>query len=282
MSEQWIDVSAHNGVIDWPRVAAAGIKGAVLRAGYGNDIRQQDTQFAANISGAAKAGLKIAVYWFSYADSVADAQAEFSVCGKIIEPYKDKILFVCYDYEYDSVSYYKRVHGAAPSNTLINSMVTAFLAAAKTGGYKTALYTNNDYRLHIFTAAALAAADYLWLADYTGGPDVSCAMQQTGSTGTVSGISGSVDMDTAFVTFTVSTCDTSGTVVIAMGGCYTAKTTGGVQLAAGKSATSARVQIVRCVWPEFVLWHIVPLGDPGQDVGIYADGGAKLFTVKIK
>jgi lysozyme len=284
MSEQWIDVSAHQGVIDWPRVAASGIKGAIIRAGYGNSLSQQDKQFAANISGAVKAGLKATVYYFSYADSAADAKKEWDTCRQIIAPYRKNILFVASDYEYDSYNYYKRVHGVAPSNALINQMVNAFLSAAKADGWGTMLYTNNDYRRNIFSAATLATWD-VWLADYTGGPDIPCAMQQTGSTGTVPGIVGNVDTDVCFKDYGTQpgyTCDTSGTVEIEMGGCYTAKTTGDVTLIAGQSPTSARVRIVRCVWPKWTLWHIVPLGNPGQDVGIYAQGGPRLFVVKIK
>jgi GH25 family lysozyme M1 (1,4-beta-N-acetylmuramidase) len=195
MSEKWIDVSAHNGVINWPKVRASGIAGAIIRAGYGNSISQQDKQFTANIKGAIAAGLKLAVYYFSYADSAADALKEWTVCKQIIGPYKAHILFVAEDYEYDSYNYYRKIHSAAPSNTLINQMVNAFLGAAKSDGYTGVLYTNNDYRRNIFSAATLAAWD-VWLADYTGGPDASCAIQQTGSTGHVDGISGNVDMDT--------------------------------------------------------------------------------------
>jgi len=285
MAEKWIDVSAHNGIIDWQRVRAAGIVGAVIRAGYGNSLSQKDKQFVANITGAIKVGLKIGIYYFSYADSVADARAEWTTCKRIIQPYKSHILFVAEDYEYDSYNYYRRIHGAAPSNTLINQMVNAFLGAAKADGWGTALYTNNDYRRNIFSALTLGKWD-VWLADYTGGPDISCAMQQTGSTGTVPGIVGNVDMDVCFKAYGAQppdyTCDTSGTVEIAMGKCYTAKTTGNVTLIAGQSPTSARVQIVRCAWPQWTLWHIVPLGNPGQDVGIYAQGGPRLFVAKIK
>ena len=195
MSEKWIDVSAHNDVINWPKVRASGIAGAIIRAGYGNSISQQDKQFTANISGAVKAGLRVAIYYFSYADSVQDALKEWTVCKQIIGPYKAHILFVAEDYEYDSYNYYRKIHGAAPSNTLINQMVNAFLGAAKSDGYTGVLYTNNDYRRNIFSAATLAAWD-VWLADYTGGPDASCAIQQTGSTGHVDGIGGNVDMDT--------------------------------------------------------------------------------------
>jgi len=197
MAEKWIDVSAHNGIIDWQRVRAAGIVGAVIRAGYGNSLSQKDKQFVANITGAIKVGLKIGIYYFSYADSVADARAEWTTCKRIIQPYKSHILFVAEDYEYDSYNYYRRIHGAAPSNTLINQMVNAFLGAAKADGLGAALYTNNDYRRNIFSAATLAAWP-VWLADYTGGPDVPCMMQQTSSTGSVPGISGNVDMDTLF------------------------------------------------------------------------------------
>ena len=282
MTEKWIDVSAHQGRIDWPRVAASGVKGAVLRAGYGDDIRQQDTRFTANVTGALAAGLKIGVYWFSYADSVADALKEWAVCKQIIAPYKGQIKFVASDYEYDSYNYYQRVHGSAPANDLINQMVNAFLGAAKADGWGTALYTNNDYRRNIFSAATLAAWD-IWLADYTGGPDVPCAMQQTGSTGSVPGISGNVDMDTAFKDYALSyTCDTSGIVEIARGSAYQALITckGTPDVVAG---TADRVTVLhRYDNGDRHYYYIVPIGKPGQDVGIYINGGPRQFVAKIK
>lgn len=200
MNETWIDVSAHQGSINWPAVAASGVKGAVIRAGYGDSAAQIDKQFLSNIKGALDAGLKVAVYWFSYADTPDDAQKEWQVCKQIIEPYRGKILFVASDYEYDSVKYYRRIHGSAPSNDLVNQMVSAFLSGAKEDGWGTALYTNNDYRKNIFSAATIEVWP-IWLADYTGAPDIPCFIQQTGSTGKVAGISGNVDMNTCFKDF---------------------------------------------------------------------------------
>lgn len=205
MAENWIDVSAHNGVIDWPRVKASGIDGVVIRVGYGDDVSQQDKRFAANIGGALTAGLKVAVYWFHYADSVPDMLREWECCRAIIAPYKGQIAFVASDYEYDSYNYYCRVHGAAPTKELINQMVMAFRGAAKADGWKTAIYTNNDYRRNIFTPQTLSAFDIRWLAYYSGKSTVSCGMQQTGSTGHVPGISGNVDMDMAFESFGAAT-----------------------------------------------------------------------------
>jgi GH25 family lysozyme M1 (1,4-beta-N-acetylmuramidase) len=116
MPENWIDVSSHNGVINWKQVKESGIVGAIIRAGYGKDASQQDAQFSANIKGAIEAGLKIGVYWFNYCCSVEDAKKEWETCKKIIEPYRGNICFVASDYEYDSVRYFTSVRGTAPTN----------------------------------------------------------------------------------------------------------------------------------------------------------------------
>ena len=60
-----IDVSKHQGEIDWPKVAASGVRFAILRAGYGNTATQADPYFAANYTGAKAAGLKVGAYWYS-------------------------------------------------------------------------------------------------------------------------------------------------------------------------------------------------------------------------
>jgi LysM repeat protein len=202
MPEIWIDVSSHNGVIDWKKVRASGIVGAIIRAGYGKDASQQDTQFSANIKGAIEAGLKTGVYWFNYCCSVEDAKKEWETCKKIIEPHRGNICFVASDYEYDSVRYFTSVRGTAPTNEQINNMVNAFLDAVKADGWGTMLYTNNDYRRNVFSKDTLAKWD-IWLADYTGDPDIPCAIQQTSSAGRVSGISGNVDMNLCYKVFDV-------------------------------------------------------------------------------
>jgi lysozyme len=52
MSEKWIDVSYHNGKIDWEKVAGSGIRGAIIRAGYGGELTQKDKRFNENMAGA--------------------------------------------------------------------------------------------------------------------------------------------------------------------------------------------------------------------------------------
>ena len=62
-----IDVSKHQGKIDWQRVKAADVAFAIVRAGYGMYENQVDPRFAENMAGAKAAGIPIGVYWYSYA-----------------------------------------------------------------------------------------------------------------------------------------------------------------------------------------------------------------------
>lgn len=96
-----IDVSIHNGAIDWAKVKASGVDGAIIRCGYGRDLaKQDDARFRANIEGAIAQGLRVGVYIYSYAKSEDSARSEAAHVLRLIEPYKDKItLPVYYDLE---------------------------------------------------------------------------------------------------------------------------------------------------------------------------------------
>ncbi len=60
-----IDVSVHNGSIDWNRVKNDGIGFAILRAGYGKTAAQKDKKFEDNYNGAKAAGIPVGAYWYS-------------------------------------------------------------------------------------------------------------------------------------------------------------------------------------------------------------------------
>lgn len=67
----------------------------------------------------------------------------------------------------------------------------------KLGCNKLFIYANNDFYRNYYDWNQLSEYP-LWLADYTGGPDQKCVMQQYTSKGKVNGISGNVDMDYLF------------------------------------------------------------------------------------
>ena len=98
MELQGIDVSKHQGNIDWTK-AAVGQNFVIIRAGYGRFSNQEDPCFKQNIEGAYAAGLDVGVYWYSYAANEAEAKQEAEVCLSVIEPYRDKITlpinFIC-------------------------------------------------------------------------------------------------------------------------------------------------------------------------------------------
>ena len=72
-----IDVSSHQGKIDWDKVKAGGVEFAIIRCGYGSDIKEQDdAEFERNISECARVRIPYGVYLYSYADSVEKARSE--------------------------------------------------------------------------------------------------------------------------------------------------------------------------------------------------------------
>lgn len=197
MSYKGIDVSSARGVIDWDKVSDDGVQFVILHAGYGDDISQVDSQFVNNIKGAISHNIKIGIYWFSYAVDEADAMIEADICRQVIQPYHDNItLPVFYDYEYDSVNYYRRVKGIAPTDELINKMTISFCNRIQSYGFKAGVYFNKQYQTNIYTPDTLNR--YVkWFAYYSGiqsGYD----FQQTTSSGSVNGVSGNVDMDICF------------------------------------------------------------------------------------
>lgn len=192
-----IDVSYHQGKIDWEKVTADGIEFAIIRAGFGNSASQKDDRFDANIKEALSARLPVGIYWFSYAVDAKDALKEAEACNSVLKPWKGKLtLPVFFDFEYASETYNKKVTYTRQSRT---DIIRAFCEAMKGYGYKVGYYTNKDYIQNRIDKARLPYD--LWLADYSGSPDYTCAIQQTSSTGKVGGISGNVDTDTCFTEY---------------------------------------------------------------------------------
>ena len=180
-----IDVSYHNGTIDWRKVKQS-VDFAIIRAGYGRS--KADKRFIYNITEARKAGLETGVYWFIYAKDAGQAVENAKKCEECIRDYRDKITMrVWADWEYASD---KRNPQTKKSRTEI---VRAFCGYMKSKGYEIGIYTNADYLKNKFGSLG----DYpLWLARYSSGREsYNPLMRQYTSKGRVTGISGDVDLD---------------------------------------------------------------------------------------
>lgn len=276
-----IDVSHHQEAIQWTNAKAAGIEFAMIKVTEG--VGYTDPNFKDYASGASAAGLHIGAYHFLRA---GDAQKQAGEFLTAIKPYKWDYPLAC-DVEHAELLQLKKAN--------LTDMVIAFCEVIKHAGYYPMIYSNLDWCKNYLDMNRLKAYD-LWFARYNEVPGYGgVSIWQHSNTGQIAGISGNVDLDLSykdypaiikaggyngFVKPRAFTCDTSGTVEIAADGVYTAKTTGNVQLVAG---TANVVRVVRCLQNGYVLWHIVPVGNAGQTVGIYPMGDSiKLFTVKIK
>ncbi len=76
-----IDVSIHQGDIDWKKVKSDSVEFAILRAGYGREFPQKDAQFEKNYAGCKANAIPVGAYWYSYALSVDEAKSEWRGYG---------------------------------------------------------------------------------------------------------------------------------------------------------------------------------------------------------
>lgn len=187
-----IDISEHQGDVNFKKVKNADVDFAILREGYRQTV---DDRFFEYVKGCRENNIDIpAVYHFMYCISEDEARAEAKSCIRNIEKAGlPKTTIVFSDFEYDTVKKGK-ARGMILGRSECTKFTAAFLDEIHKAGYFTGIYSNIDYYKNMYTKD-LIEKHIFWLADYTGAPDYECVFQQTGSKGKVSGISGDVDMD---------------------------------------------------------------------------------------
>ena len=188
-----IDVSEHQGAINWSQVKASGVHFAMIRGGYGRN--NVDKYFHANAKGATAAGIPIGMYWFSYAYTVDMARNEAKYAVALAKQY-NVTWPIAFDLEYDTVSYAAK-NGVTITKSMATQMAKAFCEEIKAAGYNTMNYTNPDYLNRYFDQSQLPYD--VWLAQYASQPSISdMSIWQYSSSGSVPGISGRCDMNYAY------------------------------------------------------------------------------------
>ena len=195
MKEKLIDVSTWNGNIDWNKVYKSGVRYAMIRSSFGvENPNQIDNKFVRNIENAIKAGVKCGVYHYSYAQSAAEAKKEADFCLKTIKNYEID-LPVAFDIEDFSQT-------GLGKDTLTN-IVIAFCDRIKSAGYTPMLYCNPSWLNSYLHKDKLIGKYDLWLAHWgVSSPSYDCAIWQYSESGSVPGVSGSVDMNWIFKDYT--------------------------------------------------------------------------------
>ena len=194
MSKLVIDVSEHQGQINWDQVKTTGVDGAILRCGFGDNISSQDDkQWKRNADECTRLGIPFGVYIYSYATSMAQAESEAQHVLRLVKGYK--------------LSYpvYLDLEQSGTESVAVERG-KRFGDIIEAAGYWCGIYANlnwwNNYLpgLDRFTK---------WIAQYNSSCDYTGANKdiwQYSSTGRVAGINGNVDMNECYRDFPTEIC----------------------------------------------------------------------------
>lgn len=191
-----IDVSKWNGTIDWNAVKNSGINYVIIRCGYrgsSNGSLIADPKFTANIKGATTAGLKVGVYFFTQAMDEREAVEEASMVLEQIKNYK-----ISYPVFLDVESSGGRADSIDKATR--TAVCKAFCQTIQNAGYNAGIYANKNWLETKLDPGALGSYK-IWLAQYASAPTYKGRynMWQYRSTGSVTGISGNVDMNLSYL-----------------------------------------------------------------------------------
>ena len=193
-----IDVSAHNGKINWAAVKAAGVDFAIIRCGFrGQSVGKiyEDAYFKTNVSGAAANGIKVGIYFYSTAINENEAFEEAAWVISKIKTYR--ITYpVVYDFE-DFGAY--RCSGVGGAQATSNAHT--YLNLVRSAGYEPMMYANKSDITSRMSRGSFSCK--FWLAHYTSQTDYkgNYNMWQYTSRGRVNGINGNVDMNIAYFSY---------------------------------------------------------------------------------
>lgn len=194
-SQLGVDVSDHQGAIDWNAVAGDGIDFAFVRVGnrgYTEGALYADARYAENVEGATSAGLDVGAYFFSQATSVEEAREEADF---VLQLLAGRYLAMPVAYDHEPVA-----DGAGRANDVDRETLTAcaraFCERLEQGGYDTMVYGNSGDMARYDRAELVGRP--LWFAEYDSAEphaQFDFAIWQYTNDGSVAGIDTAVDLN---------------------------------------------------------------------------------------
>ncbi|MCM1039782.1 MAG: glycoside hydrolase family 25 protein [Ruminococcus sp.] len=198
-----IDISKHNGSVNFRSLKAAGIDFVMLRLGargYSTGQLSLDDNFVENIEAAAEAGLDIGIYFYSQAINQEEAIQEANFVVQNLEPYRADITYpVAFDMEKVSNDKARIDELSRDDKTTITG---SFLSGIQAAGYIPMIYGNKEWLIKNIDLARLQDYD-VWLSQDEDVPDYpyQYVMWQYTTTGVVNGIQGDANLDICFVSY---------------------------------------------------------------------------------
>lgn len=188
---QGIDVSYHQGTIDWEKVKNSGqVDFAIIRCGIGMDqTNQDDTQWENNTSECERFGIPYGTFLYSYADTVEKARSEAQHVVRLVQG-KNLTYPIYYDMEDNSVM------NKIDSKTA-GEIAQTFLNTLEANGYKNVAVYSSKSLFETKLTADIFNRYPRWVAHYndTCGYQGSYHMWQYTNKGQIDGITGNVDLD---------------------------------------------------------------------------------------
>lgn len=196
-----IDVSTHQGTIDWDTLyreeyLTGDLDFVILRCGYGSDYTSQDdAQFHRNAQACTRLGIPFGVYLYSYANTEAKARSEAAHTLRLLEGY-ELTYPVYYDLE-DKIM-------ASMGSDFLTRIAYIFCDTLKAAGYEVGVYSMRNW----FDNGNLASIDYegkgysKWIAQFSGNYlrySGTYDIWQCTSSGSVAGIAGRCDINFSFM-----------------------------------------------------------------------------------
>ncbi|HIY84711.1 MAG TPA: glycoside hydrolase family 25 protein [Candidatus Rubneribacter avistercoris] len=194
-SQVGVDVSEHQGAIDWQAAAADGIGFAFVRVGnrgYTEGALYADARYAENLDGASAAGLEVGAYFFSQATNEQEAREEADFVVELLAGRRLELPVV---FDHEPVS---DANGRANSldRQTLTACAAAFCERLEAAGYQTMVYGNKGDMAR-YDRAALGERP-VWFAEYDAAApsaQFDFAYWQYTNAGRVAGIPTAVDLN---------------------------------------------------------------------------------------
>lgn len=192
-----VDVSEHQGNIDWSQVQSSGVTYAILRCGYGSDYsNQDDKQFLRNVQECQRYGIPFGVYLYSYATDNVMAQSEAEHTLRLLREAGLSPYSLSYPVYYDMED--ENQQGKLGSAAL-GSIASTYCNAIAAAGYTPGVYANTNWWTNRLTDSAFSSwprwvAQYNYKCTYSG----KYGMWQADSNTLINGIDGRVDINFDF------------------------------------------------------------------------------------
>lgn len=160
MKIKGVDLSYYQEGISFPALKQAGVKFAIIRAGFSD---KKDVTMDKFVADCKKYGIDYGFYWYSYAMSVEQAQAEAEKCIELI-----KGLSPAYPVFFD-MEEKKQISGLTTDTR--TKMAIAFCEKIRQAGFKSGIYANPSFLENYYDKSRIVGKYDIWLAHWTNSPD---------------------------------------------------------------------------------------------------------------